>query len=918
MTGSSQVEWILKLVDRVSAPAQRVEKQLGLVERILGRIDRAAMVSGGGFGGMADKAERAASRTAKAWERTNSVISNTRQRLQGAATAALGIGASLYGAGLLGKSIVDAGAYKQDQLTSLSAMLGSRQKGAALFAKAQAFAAATPFSTQQVLDATKQAVGSGFTDRQAIPLVKLAGSLASGNNMPLDQAMLAFQALRGGDFGQAFGVGQGFSNFNINREQLVKAGLKFDKQGSYQGTVSQGLAAVRQIIQQRYGNSMDEQSKNLSGLGSTLASRPQDLFMSLVDGNGNSKALAPVQQLMSNLADLTDFSKPPGSRIQSRFESSVTKLFGALFNPLVGATGGTTGEKLINSLLDRLDAFSTWWAQYGPGILSNAQAFGSGLVSIFGVIKTAASPFMWLIDKLAILGGSGSGGFAHLVGQIAGLALAWRALNVLTGGSAGGLMGGLGSLIFGKKDSGGGSSGGKDAASTDSSSSGGLVGSIADALGKAGMEKQGEWLGAIGAAASGDFSQLGTLVGGTILEKTETLRKKISLASKRAWRLYRSGAGLDVAWKSASRILGLGGQAAASAAGQAAGAVAANAASGAVAGAGGTAAAGVAGGAAAAGAAGTMVSRTKGFLGKLLGPVKALGGVMGAALLSPVGLAVAGVATVAAVGVLAYNNWKPFHDLVDQTWSNIKQGAGIAGNWFGTQWANFSNMVNGADNTVNTWGGGVQRSLGLNTVAANTMQNTSAAALTTVAQNLGIDPQALLAVAYKESGLDPSKVNKDPKSRAAGLLQFLPSTAAEYGLPEGTMQRMTAAQQIPYIQRYLTDHGVRSGMGLEQIYSAVFGGNASRAGSVLYRAGSDGYDHNKGLDTNGDGQITSAEAAQAALSAFQQAGLKFNQTIVLAGPVTPEGINDIGRITQESVLAAQASQNTEAGGGARR
>lgn len=57
---------------------------------------------------------------------------------------------------------------------------------------------------------------------------------------------------------------------------------------------------------------------------------------------------------------------------------------------------------------------------------------------------------------------------------------------------------------------------------------------------------------------------------------------------------------------------------------------------------------------------------------------------------------------------------------------------------------------------------------------------TIAEIVTGAAQRYGVDPQAMLAAAQIESGLDPSARN--PHSSAGGLFQFIDSTAGRYGL----------------------------------------------------------------------------------------------------------------------------------------
>jgi hypothetical protein len=68
--------------------------------------------------------------------------------------------------------------------------------------------------------------------------------------------------------------------------------------------------------------------------------------------------------------------------------------------------------------------------------------------------------------------------------------------------------------------------------------------------------------------------------------------------------------------------------------------------------------------------------------------------------------------------------------------------------------------------------------------------------ITAAATRYGVDPNVLTREAQIESGLNPSAVN--PTSHAAGLFQFMPSTAAQYGLtnPLDAEASATAAAKL--------------------------------------------------------------------------------------------------------------------------
>lgn len=132
-------------------------------------------------------------------------------------------------------------------------------------------------------------------------------------------------------------------------------------------------------------------------------------------------------------------------------------------------------------------------------------------------------------------------------------------------------------------------------------------------------------------------------------------------------------------------------------------------------------------------------------------------------------------------------------------------------------------------------------------------------ALQKVAQNLGVDANALLAIMKMESGLDPSRVNST--SGATGLIQFMPKTAVSLGTSTQALAKMSAVQQLPYVEKYLKGAGVRPGMDLGDLYMSVF--MPSMVGkpnnTVISTPGKKVYDQNKGLDKNKDGYLTVAD-----------------------------------------------------------
>src|SRR5690606_35344586 len=132
-----------------------------------------------------------------------------------------------------------------------------------------------------------------------------------------------------------------------------------------------------------------------------------------------------------------------------------------------------------------------------------------------------------------------------------------------------------------------------------------------------------------------------------------------------------------------------------------------------------------------------------------------------------------------------------------------------------------------------------------------------------MAQRLGTQPEYLLAVMSFETGGSFSPgVRNGAGSGATGLIQFMPATARELGTSTDALARMSALDQLQYVERYFNN---RSDPGdlrtLEGVYTTVlYGSPRPDPGSTLFSQGTAAYRMNAPLDLNRDGRITAGEA----------------------------------------------------------
>jgi len=121
----------------------------------------------------------------------------------------------------------------------------------------------------------------------------------------------------------------------------------------------------------------------------------------------------------------------------------------------------------------------------------------------------------------------------------------------------------------------------------------------------------------------------------------------------------------------------------------------------------------------------------------------------------------------------------------------------------------------------------------------------------------------LMSCMALETGRTFSPSVKNPGSSAVGLVQFLERTAQYIGTSTAALRKMSAVEQLDYVQRYLAPYSPRI-RSLEDMYLSILWPTAvgKPLDLVLWRKGDPIYKANKGLDANKNGSITKREAAQ--------------------------------------------------------
>ena len=96
--------------------------------------------------------------------------------------------------------------------------------------------------------------------------------------------------------------------------------------------------------------------------------------------------------------------------------------------------------------------------------------------------------------------------------------------------------------------------------------------------------------------------------------------------------------------------------------------------------------------------------------------------------------------------------------------------------------------------------------------------------LTKIANNLGIDKSDLLRIMHFETNntMSPGqRAGNNPKA-AVGLIQFTKKTAAGLGTTTDALSKMTAVEQLDYVEKYYRKIGLQPGTGFVDLYMMTY------------------------------------------------------------------------------------------------
>ncbi len=402
------LEWILKLTDRFSGPANaaansvaNLNSKMRAAQTSVAHVDtqhkHAAFRWNKGVKEMAASQKQFAKTTEGSSSGIVGAFGGYEAAALGAATAILAVEAAIAGVIIKGAQLaIDASSFRENSIAAFENILKSHAAAVDLFDKADALAGKLGLEDEAVIGQLKRLTKVGFEAAQALAIVKSAADLAAVGS-PEDAA--AFTTL----IATMEAKGK-FDSRSLN--QLAKLGIKTEdiytalakKLGKTNAEVAalikagkidtaEAIEAITKVVDEKFGGAAEKVANSVPRLLFRIKDAIGDLF-NKVDLTALRDALASVVAVLDG---------PIGARIKA----AITSIFGNLFDALFGAFGDAEVEAIFGAIADALEGIAAVVKIMAPIVREVIGGMIEGFTAVWPLIKLAGSAFLGLVNILA-------------------------------------------------------------------------------------------------------------------------------------------------------------------------------------------------------------------------------------------------------------------------------------------------------------------------------------------------------------------------------------------------------------------------------------------------------------------------------------------------------------------------------------
>lgn len=334
----------------LSADPSDLERGMDKAAESIGKLGKAASAASRDFDALASKIQQSA-------KRARDSIGGMVGAMNGLAAAATvgAIGSVASSIVNMGISAIKASAQMKQYEIAFSTMLGSAEKGKAMLADLQKFAAETPFDVQGVTKAAQQLLAFGFNAKEIIPTMRTLGDTAAG----LGKSAEGVQQI-------AYALGQIKTSGTLKTQdmnQLTNAGIGAwemlaqaagksiteIKEMTEKGMIDSATAIeiITQGMNDRFGGMMAKTAEEITGLWSnvteTVATAQATIGTYLADSLDVKGLLKTIAKDIGDATDALAEAQKQGKSFREALQEAIsTPVIAA-----IGAASAVIGTTLV-------------------------------------------------------------------------------------------------------------------------------------------------------------------------------------------------------------------------------------------------------------------------------------------------------------------------------------------------------------------------------------------------------------------------------------------------------------------------------------------------------------------------------------------------------------------------------------------